>query len=114
MAYVKIISNFKKFGDEKTMKALDGVEEWARTLVLSQAKIDCPVDTGTMRNSLTTERSNEEKCVYVGGGGAAAKYIKRQELDRSLHHNVGKAGFIRDSVLMHLNKLPEYIKRRIS
>lgn len=101
-----------EWGNKVKRSALDGIEEWARVLWLSQAKTDCPVDTGTMRNSLTVERSDAENCVYVGGGGAAKKYIRRQELDRSLHHKVGKAGFIRDSVTMHIGKIPEFIKRR--
>lgn len=103
----------RQWGEVTQRKALDGMEEWARVLWLSQAKSDCPVDKGTMRNSLTVERSDAEKCIYCGGGGAAKKYIKRQELDRSLQHKVGKAGFIRDSVLIHLNKLPSYIKNKV-
>lgn len=101
------------WGRKKTAAAMDGLEEWARTLVLTQSKADCPVDTGTMRNSLMVERSDSEKAVYVGGGGAARKYILRQELDRSLKHTVGKAGFLRDSVMIHLNSLPEFIRRRL-
>ncbi len=101
----------KSWAQKSEKYAMDGLERWARTLVLTQAKQDCPVDTGTMRNSLTVERSDSERCVFVGGGGAAKKYIKRQELDRSLHHKIGKAGFIRDSVMMHLDKLAQFMRR---
>lgn len=100
------ISNIRK-------KGLDGVDEWCRTVWEPQAKRDCPVDGGTMRNSLGVERDDQANCCYVGGGGAASSYILKQELDRSLHHEVGKAGFISDTVANNINKLPEYVKKHI-
>lgn len=109
MSFTSIFWN-ALWGKKVLDQAMNGLERWARVEALTQAKMDCPVDTGTMRNSLDVERSDAERCVYLGGGGAAKKYILRQELDRSLHHRVGKAGFIRDSVMMHLRSLPEYLR----
>jgi hypothetical protein len=96
--------------------ALDGVEECARTVMLTQAKEDCPVapvNGGTMRNSLGTERDEANQCVYLGGGGAAKAYIYRQEMDRGLNHTSGKAGFIRDSVSAHVGELGAFVKKHI-
>jgi hypothetical protein len=101
------------WGSKIVSRAMDGLEECVRVEMLAQAQRDCPVDRGTMRASLGVERDDANKCVYLGGGGAAKAYIFRQEIDRSLNHTVGKAGFIRDSVEMHASKLPKYIKRRI-
>lgn len=102
-----------KWGERIRKNALDGVEECVRTLMATQAREDCPVDKGVLRASIGVERNDAERCVYLGCGGAARKYALRQEVDRSLHHRVGKAGFIRDSVVMHAGKLPAYIKKHV-
>lgn len=94
-------------------KALDGVEECARGPMATQAKEDCPVDSGTLRGTIGTERDDKAKCVYLGCGGPAKKYALRQEVDRSLNHPSGKAGFIRDSVQMHSGKLSAYVQKHI-
>ncbi len=94
-------------------KALDGIEECAKTEMATQAKEDCPVDSGTLRGSIGTERDDKEKCIYLGCGGPAKDYALRQETDRSLNHPVGKAGFIRDSVEMHASKLGSYVQKHI-
>jgi len=100
--------------------ALDGAEEWAMTTWQSQAREDCPVGQypagsgrvgGTMRASLTVER--EEDMIHMGGGGAAKSYIRKQELDRSLDHTSGKAGFILDSFEMHLAEIGPMVQERI-
>jgi len=101
------------WGKKIQQRALDGVEECVRAVMATQAREDCPVDRGTLRASIGTERNDAEKCVYLGCGGAAKAYALRQEVDRSLHHRVGKAGFIRDSVLMHAGKLPAYIRKHM-
>ncbi len=104
---------FKK----KVVKAgMDGLEEFALVAWLPQAKINCPVapvNGGTMRNSLGYERDDGHKCVYVGGGGAAKDYIFVQEMDESLHHTTGHAGFIRGAVTDNAPKLNGYVKKHI-
>jgi hypothetical protein len=103
----------KRWKDDTKKNALDGVEECAKGVMLTQAKEDCPVDHGIMRGSLTTERDDANLCVYLGGGGPAEDYIYWQEVRRDLHHNVGKAGFIRDSVDMHAPKLKGFIQSHV-
>ena len=103
----------KSFSDKVKKAGLSGVEEWCRAEWQPQAKQDCPVKGGTMRNSLGVERDDANSCCYVGGGGGAASYIKKQELDRSLSHPTGKAGFIGDTVQMKASKLPAYVKKHI-
>jgi hypothetical protein len=93
--------------------ALDGIEEWCNAAWLPQARADCPVDSGTMRNSLGVERDNAGQCCYVGGGGAASSYIMKQELDRSLSHTIGKAGFIEDSVTDNMPSVNSYVKKHV-
>jgi hypothetical protein len=103
----------KKWLGDTHEKALDGVEECARGPMLTQSKEDCPVYKGIMRGTLTVERDDANKCVYLGGGGPAEPYIYEQEVRRDLQHKVGKAGFIRDSVDMHAPKLKGYIQNHI-
>ena len=103
-------SGFKK----KIVSAgMDGLEEWGRVEWHPQAYKDSPKKTSTMAGSLGIERDDANKCLYVGGGGQAKDYILKQELDRSLHHEVGKAGFIGDTVQMKASKLPAYVKKHI-
>jgi len=103
----------EKFIKKTEEAALDGIEEWARTIWLSQAKEDCPVALrfgGTMRNSLGVVR--EGNYIKIGGGGPARDYIYRQEMDRNLNHRDGqKAGFIRDSATMHKGKIIKFVEK---
>ena len=106
--------NFKK---SCRAKALDGIEEVVRGDMLTQAKEDCPVapiNGGTMRNSLGTERDDKKGIVYMGGGGAAKAYIKRQERDRTLNHTSGKAGFLVDSMQMHIGKVKPAVEKHLN
>lgn len=106
-------SNFKK---ATIKRGMDGLEEFARTVWLPQARINCPVapvNGGTMRNSLGYERDDSQKVVFVGGGGDAKDYIFKQEMDRSLHHTTGKPGFINDTLQDNVSKLPAYVKKHI-
>jgi len=103
-------ANFRK--NIKT-KGMDGLEEWGKTVWHPRAYKDCPKLSSTMAESLWVERDDANNCIYVGGGGDAKDYILKQELDRSLHHEVGKAGFIGDTVQQNISQLPEYVKKHI-
>lgn len=94
-------------------RAMDGVEECARGPMATQSKEDCPVDHGTLRGSIGVERDDANSCCYLGCGGPAKAYAYRQEVDRSLNHIVGKAGFIRDSVGMHSSKLKSFVEKHL-
>ena len=113
MANVKVTWDAKSFTDKTRKAATDGLEEFAKGVWQPQAQTDCPVSSGTMRGSLGTERDDVNSVIYVGGGGAASSYILKQELDRSIRHNVGKAGFIKDSLDMHSGEIAEYVKKHI-
>ena len=108
--------NDDSFKKATIKRGMDGLEEFALTVWLPQAKINCPVapvNGGTMRNSLGYERDDSQKVVFVGGGGAAKDYIFKQEMDRSLHHTTGKPGFINDTLQENISKLPAYVKKHI-
>jgi hypothetical protein len=110
---VNVNWNPKNFLKNVKTRALDGIEECARGPMASQAKEDCPVDFGTLRGSIGVERDDANACVYLGCGGPAKDYALRQEVDRTLNHPVGKAGFIRDSVETHSPKLRLYVEKHI-
>ena len=93
--------------------AIDGLEEWGKVVWHPQAYRDAPKKSSTMAGSLGVERDDANACIYVGGGGQAKAYILKQELDRSLHHEVGKAGFILDTVNMNAGSIQEYVKKHI-
>lgn len=103
----------KKFIDDTNKHGMDGVEEFCLTVWRPQAVQNAPKKSGTMAGSLGVERDDKNKCCYVGGGGQSASYILKQELDESLTHAVGHAGFIRGAVTDNVSKLPTYIKKHI-
>lgn len=92
-------------------KAMDGLEEWAKGEVLSEMKRQCPVDQGTMRNSLGTEREDDK--IILGGGGPAESYIYRQHQDASLNHPVGKSHFIVDPVEQLAGNAAKYVEKHL-
>jgi hypothetical protein len=102
-----------KFLKSTVTKAMDGLEEIARGPILTRCKEECPVKDGIMRGSLGVERSDSEKCVYIGGGGPSAKYIFRQHQDTTLNHPVGKAKFIADPIQALSSQIPKYIEKHI-
>lgn len=97
------------------------------------AKEDCPVDTGRLRNSITYavkegqglanqepgEQADpeeyqkltepEEKTVYIGTN---VKYAPPVEL-RDVNHKSGKAHFLRDAVAHHGDKYKEIAKKTL-
>jgi len=109
----KIQWDHSSFLKSTVSKALDGLEEIARGPILTRCKEECPVDQGTMRGSLGVERSDSEKAVYIGGGGASAAYILRQHQDMTLNHPVGKAKFITDPIQSLSSQIPKYIEKHI-
>lgn len=94
-------------------KVLDGIEEWGLVEWLPQAYIDSPKKTGIMAGSLGVQRDAENHCVRIGGGGEASDYILKQEMDRSLRHPVGKAGFIGDTFNDKISSLPDYVNKHL-
>ena len=106
--------NHANFAKSQRKKALDGIEECARVVMLTEAKENCPVKEGVMRGSLMVERDDNNECCYLGGGGPAKAYIYRQEKDKSLNHTVGKAGFIEDSVDAHVSELNSFVQKHIN
>lgn len=97
------------------------------------AKEDCPVDTGRLRNSITYavkegqglanqepgEQADpeeyqkltepEEKTIYIGTN---VKYAPPVEL-RDVNHKSGKAHFLRDAVAHHGDKYKEIAKKTL-
>lgn len=60
------------------------------------AILNCPVDTGRLRNSITHEV--EDNVAYIGTNVEYAPYV---EFNDNAQHKVGKAHFIRDAVADH-------------
>lgn len=118
---VKVTDNsaiFKRAKDQAVLRALDAIGKTAER----HAKENCPFDTGRLRNSLTYATSEfggkgtysdnqqniyndgsakgtpEQGAVYIGTN---VEYAQKQELSDSLHHNEGRAHFIRDAAADH-------------
>lgn len=110
---MSITWNDTAFKKKVVKGGMDGLEEWGLTAWRPQAVQDAPKESGTMAGSLTVERDDANRCIYVGGGGQAKAYILKQELDRSIRHEVGKAGFIGDTVQQNASKISSYVKKHV-
>lgn len=60
------------------------------------AKDDCPVDTGRLRNSISNKVDGND--VYIGTNVEYAPYV---EFGDKMHHENGKAHFLRDAATTH-------------
>ena len=78
--------------------AVDMTKDEIRAIEERYAKADCPVDTGRLRNSISHSVNEGEQTAYIGTNVEYAKYV---ELKDSLHHNTGKAHFLRDAASKH-------------
>ena len=91
--------------------ALDGLEEWAKGEVLSEMKRQCPVDQGTMHDSLGTEREDDK--IILGGGGPAKDYIYIQHQRADFNHTTGKSHFIVDPVEQLGPSAAKYVEKHL-
>lgn len=76
------------------------------------AKEDCPVGTpestgkkgyigGTLRGSIANEVAEDEKAVYIGTNVEYAIYVEMRD---NVHHQTGKAHFLRDACATHADE----------
>ena len=93
--------------------ALDGLEEWGKGEVLSEMKRQCPVDQGTMRNSLGTERDDARGVIVLGGGGPSKDYIYIQHQRADFNHTTGKSHFITDPVEQLAPNAAKYVEKHL-
>ena len=73
------------------------------------AKVNCPVDTGRLRNSITNE--HDDTTVYVGTN---VEYATHVEIDDTKRHPVGKSHFIRDSIATHIDEYRQIFDKNLS
>jgi hypothetical protein len=112
MMDIKITDNIEACKQEIFDKLNLGMQAVANE-VENNAKNLCPVDTGNLRNSITTEITDEgdDKVLYVGTNVEYGKYV---EFDDNKSHQTGQAHFLRDSVATHLveykDKLESFMK----
>ena len=59
---------------EMTKNALTKALEWIGFEAEGYAKMECPVDTGNLRNSIT--HTNDEKYAYIGTNVEYAPYVE--------------------------------------
>jgi len=72
---VKITSNADAFRGELEKVVPKILESWG-IVAEGYAKLNCPVDTGRLRNSITHERNDEEGQVQIGSNVEYAPYVE--------------------------------------
>lgn len=104
---VKITDNSEAFIDEARRKALTAVTE-AAEFVVSEAKRNCPVDTGRLRDSIEYSSGTEFETA-AANIGSDVEYAVDVEL-KSIAHRNGKAHFLRDAIQDNRNKIHNIIE----
>ena len=85
-------------------------------LIMTEAKKECPVDTGTLRSSGYTAKPKWDGArivVELGFGGAAAPYAVYVHERLDLRHTVGKAKYLEDPTMAALPELPARLSTAI-
>jgi hypothetical protein len=82
-------------GNEVAQQALDASLLKQGNIILTDARLHCPVDTGALRASGTVRR--EEGDVLVGFGGPSAPYALYVHERTDLHHPEGEAKFLENA-----------------
>lgn len=70
------------------------------------AKDECPVHTGTLRNSIANQVVSDDYAVQVGTNVEYAPYVEYGDM----HHKVGKKHFLRDSIANHEERYKAILK----
>lgn len=70
------------------------------------AKKECPVDTGRLRNSINNKATDD--AIYVGTN---VEYAPAVEFGDNKKHKTGKAHFLRDSIADHINEYKNLAKQ---
>ena len=84
--------------------------EWGQ-VAQGFATTNTPVDTGRLRGSITYEIDVDAGETVVGTNVEYAPYV---EFNDKLHHNVGKAHFMRDCVRGHESVYHQIARSRFS
>lgn len=104
------------------------------------AKDNCPVDTGRLRNSITYVTTTKQGKANTGGGktksapqearpedyavkarpaygevyiGTNVEYAPQNEYD-DMHHDIGRAHFLRDAATTHGDEYRDIVKKTLS
>lgn len=90
---------------EMHQKVLKGLESCGQTAE-KYAKSDCPVDTGTLRNSISHSVVKETYSAYIGTNVEYAPYVEYGDYN----HTSGKKYFLRDAASTHTEEYKEILK----
>jgi phage gpG-like protein len=104
---VKITDNSKEIlnaKDEAIAKALEMIGIKAERY----AKLDCPVDTGLLRNSIS--HAQEKATAYIGTN---VEYAEKVEYGDNVKHITGKAHFLRDAATNHSDEYKNIVENAL-
>lgn len=90
------------------------VDEMDKVMELS--KLQCPVDTGTLRASGAVQppvKTGNQVTVTAGYGGAAQGYAIFVHEDLNAHHDVGNAKFLEAPFLERQPQIPRNLAVRV-
>lgn len=90
----------KKAMSEQIEKALEKVGLTAE----AYAKLNCPVDTGRLRNSITHAVAMDEKAVYIGTNVEYAPYVENGTSRQKAQP------YLRPAAADHLNEYKNIVK----
>lgn len=109
----KLIAVLEQLGEHATT-AMAGALFREANLIMTDAKEQTPVDTGTLRDSGHVEEpviNGTEVSVEMGFGGPAEKYAIIVHEDLAAHHNVGNAKYLENPALEHAATMEDRIAK---
>lgn len=138
---VKFTDNSKEFIEEKNRAVIAALEAIGLTAE-AYAKLDCPVDTGLLRNSITHAVSGERTAIdsyeasrpikgedevrkgtYEGTIGKKneatvfigtnVEYAEEVEYNDRARHTTGKAHFLRDAATTHTQEYKNIVMEQL-
>ncbi len=102
---VKITDNSKEILNA-TDAAIEKALEMIGIKAERYAKLDCPVDTGLLRNSIS--HAQEKTTAYIGTN---VEYAGKVEFNDHIKHTNGNAHFLRNAVTNHNAEYEQTVKR---
>ena len=102
---VKITDNSKEILNA-TDTAIEKALEMIGIKAERYAKLDCPVDTGLLRNSIS--HAQEKTTAYIGTN---VEYAAKVEYSDNIKHTTGKAHFLRDAATNHSDEYKKIVEQ---
>lgn len=110
--FEKVEANINRLIKKNWKEAKHGLLEEAN-FVLNKSIPQTPREFGNLRRSGTVEETKETKTEYEVTIGFNTDYAAAVHENLNAHHDIGKAKYLEDPFMAHVDKIPKNIAKRI-